>query len=500
MEVKLGLRATKKARTRLAISDVATRLFVARGFEHVTVAEIAAAADVSVKTVFNYFPAKEDLFFDRADELLAGLLRTIAERPAGRTITAALHGLLAENRVPFPGAGWRRAARPRRLRGLPRLRGGRARLAGAARAAPGHRRGLDGRPRRGARRRERPPARRPARGRPSPRCSSRSWGCASACCPAAVLERRAARTVERRVRAIVDEAVGRLAAAFADLDRPGLTGASPGAGPTPTARPSTSSPEAAARCRPPGAGSVTAMHRVVVVGGGFGGLQAAQHLKDAPVEVTLVDRRNFHLFQPLVYQVATGALSPGEIAAPLRSLFKHDGNVRVVLGEVTDFDLAGAHGHGRWPAPSAHEQLGSGYDTLIVAGGSAYSYFGHDEWRPFAPEIKSLESAVDIRRADPGRLRGRRGRDPPRAPRGAADVRRRRRRADRGRDGGADRRDRARHAARELPRDQPGARARILLVEVGRPRAPGLPARSSPHKAERAPCAARRDAAARRTP
>ena len=139
------------------------------------------------------------------------------------------------------------------------------------------------------------------------------------------------------------------------------------------------------------------MHRVVVVGGGFGGLQAAQHLKDAPVEVTLVDRRNFHLFQPLVYQVATGALSPGEIAAPLRSLFKHEGNVRVVLGDVTDFDLA-AHRVTVLAGAEQHERLSLGYDTLIVAGGSAYSYFGHEDWRPFAPEIKSVESAVDIRR------------------------------------------------------------------------------------------------------
>ncbi len=82
------------------------------------------------------------------------------------------------------------------------------------------------------------------------------------------------------------------------------------------------------------------MHRVVIIGGGFGGLQAAQHLRDAPVQVTLVDRRNFHLFQPLVYQVATGALSPAEVAAPLRSLFKDDRNVEVILGEVTTIDVA----------------------------------------------------------------------------------------------------------------------------------------------------------------
>ena len=80
-------------------------------------------------------------------------------------------------------------------------------------------------------------------------------------------------------------------------------------------------------------------HRVVVVGGGFGGLQAALALRRAPVEVTLVDRRNFHLFQPLTYQVATGALSPGEIAYPLRAIFKHNANVRVVMAEVADFDL-----------------------------------------------------------------------------------------------------------------------------------------------------------------
>src|ERR1700758_2071343 len=124
-------------------------------------------------------------------------------------------------------------------------------------------------------------------------------------------------------------------------------------------------------------------HRVVVVGGGFGGLQAALHLRDAPVEVTLVDRRNFHLFQPLTYQVATGALSPGEIAYPLRAIFKRSPNVRVLMAEAADFDLE-AHelvlaAVGEVPAPPR-----LAYDTLIVAGGSAYSYFGHDEWREHA--------------------------------------------------------------------------------------------------------------------
>jgi NADH:ubiquinone reductase (H+-translocating) len=137
-------------------------------------------------------------------------------------------------------------------------------------------------------------------------------------------------------------------------------------------------------------------HRVIVVGGGFGGLQAATHLASAPVELTLVDRRNFHLFQPLSYQLATGALSPGEVCYPLRAIFKRHPNVRVVLGEVAGFDLDGRR-------LDVDPVVGEGgrrslpYDTLIVAGGSAYSYFGHDEWRDAAPEVKSLESALDVR-------------------------------------------------------------------------------------------------------
>jgi NADH dehydrogenase len=141
----------------------------------------------------------------------------------------------------------------------------------------------------------------------------------------------------------------------------------------------------------------TEKHRVVVVGGGFAGLRAVHGLKRAPVDVTLVDRQNFHLFQPLAYQVATGALSPAEIAAPLRSVFKKQGNTRVLLAEVTGFDLERrqvllvglANGDGRTTLP---------YETLIVAGGSNYSYFGHDEWRRYAPELKSMDGALDIRR------------------------------------------------------------------------------------------------------
>jgi NADH dehydrogenase len=137
-------------------------------------------------------------------------------------------------------------------------------------------------------------------------------------------------------------------------------------------------------------------HRVVVVGGGFGGLQAVLKLRRAPVEVTLVDRRNFHLFQPLTYQVATGALSPGEIAYPLRAVFKRDRNVSVLLAEVIDFDLDARELRlGPVAGVPAPERLG--YDTVIVSGGSHYSFFGHEEWRMHAAEVKSLESALAVR-------------------------------------------------------------------------------------------------------
>jgi NADH dehydrogenase len=138
-------------------------------------------------------------------------------------------------------------------------------------------------------------------------------------------------------------------------------------------------------------------HRVVVVGGGFGGLQASLKLARMPVEVTLVDRRNFHLFQPLAYQVATGSLTPAEICYPLRRIFRHHPNVRVLLGDVVDVDLAARRvGLRATTADVVPEPLT--YDSLIVSGGSLYSYFGHDEWQHHAAELKSLEGALTIRR------------------------------------------------------------------------------------------------------
>ena len=140
----------------------------------------------------------------------------------------------------------------------------------------------------------------------------------------------------------------------------------------------------------------SARHRVVVVGGGFGGLQVVRKLRRAPVDVTLIDRRNFHLFQPLVYQVATGALSPGEIASPLRGIFKRNRNVRVLLGDVTGFDLEARHV--LVDLPDGERGRVVPYDSLVVAAGSQYSYFGHDEWRELAPDVKSLENALEVRR------------------------------------------------------------------------------------------------------
>jgi NADH:ubiquinone reductase (H+-translocating) len=136
--------------------------------------------------------------------------------------------------------------------------------------------------------------------------------------------------------------------------------------------------------------STQARHHVVIVGGGFGGLYAAQSLRRAPVQVTLIDRRNFHLFQPLLYQVATGGLSPANIAAPLRSVLKRQKNVRVMMAEVSGLDVR---------ARRVLLTEGSvSYDSLIVAAGSGNFYFGHADWERWAPALKTIEDATEIRR------------------------------------------------------------------------------------------------------
>jgi NADH dehydrogenase len=129
---------------------------------------------------------------------------------------------------------------------------------------------------------------------------------------------------------------------------------------------------------------------VVIVGGGFGGLSAARSLRGVAVDVTLIDKENYHLFLPLLYQVAIAGLSPGDIAAPLREVFSKHKNIRTLLGEVTSIDVDNQrviYDRGELP-----------YDALIVATGSDYHYFGHDQWRPYAPSLDSLQSALEMRR------------------------------------------------------------------------------------------------------
>ncbi|AFY44826.1 NAD(P)/FAD-dependent oxidoreductase [Nostoc sp. PCC 7107] len=131
-------------------------------------------------------------------------------------------------------------------------------------------------------------------------------------------------------------------------------------------------------------------HQVVIIGGGFGGLYTAKHLGKANVNVTLIDKRNFHLFQPLLYQVATGTLSPGDISSPLRVVFSKSKNTQVLLGEVSDID------------PKAQKVMMGDqvipYDTLVVATGANHSYFGKDHWEDVAPGLKTVEDAIEMRR------------------------------------------------------------------------------------------------------
>jgi NADH dehydrogenase len=131
--------------------------------------------------------------------------------------------------------------------------------------------------------------------------------------------------------------------------------------------------------------------RVVIIGGGFAGLYAAQGLADAPVQITLIDRQNHHLFQPMLYQVATAALSPSDIASPIRSILRDQKNTEVILGEVAAVRTAD-----RQVAMSDGSMVE--YDYLILATGARHSYFGRDDWEPFAPGLKSLEDAEEIRR------------------------------------------------------------------------------------------------------
>ena len=137
--------------------------------------------------------------------------------------------------------------------------------------------------------------------------------------------------------------------------------------------------------------NTTSPHHVVVIGGGFGGLYAVRALRDRRMRVTLLDRRNFHLFQPLLYQVATAGLSPANIAAPLRDVLKRQRNCTVLMAEVQDIDAAGKRVILRGAAPLA-------YDSLIVATGVRHNYFGNDHWAPLAPGLKTIEDATAMRR------------------------------------------------------------------------------------------------------
>lgn len=137
--------------------------------------------------------------------------------------------------------------------------------------------------------------------------------------------------------------------------------------------------------------------RVVVVGGGFAGLEAVKALPRSGLEVTLIDRHNYFLFQPLTYQVATGGLAPGDIAVPLRHIVRRRGNVTVLMGEVTSVDLGRREVVIEEVSGGGTGPLRLGYDALIVAGGSDYAYFGHEEWRSQALEVKSLDSALEVR-------------------------------------------------------------------------------------------------------
>ena len=154
---------------------------------------------------------------------------------------------------------------------------------------------------------------------------------------------------------------------------------------------------------------MSSLAHVVIVGGGFGGLAVARTLADAPVRITLIDRHNYHLFQPLLYQVATASLSPGDIASPIRWVLRHQQNVKVILAEARGIDTAGRRllldqgsaepGNYRSPSDIERREIGEiAYDYLVITAGATHAYFGHPEWAKLAPGLKTLDDALEIRR------------------------------------------------------------------------------------------------------
>ena len=188
-------------------------------------------------------------------------------------------------------------------------------------------------------------------------------------------------------------------------------------------------------------------HKVVIIGSGFGGLTAAKALKRADVDIKMIAKTTHHLFQPLLYQVATGIISEGEIAPPTRLILRKQKNAQVLLGDVTHIDLANQ--------TVTSELLGhtyvTPYDSLIIAAGAGQSYFGNDHFAEFAPGMKSIDDALELRGAHPRRVRAGGALQRSGPPREAADVHGRRRRSDRCRDGRADRRVGRPHAQRRVP-------------------------------------------------
>ncbi len=193
-------------------------------------------------------------------------------------------------------------------------------------------------------------------------------------------------------------------------------------------------------------------HRVVIVGAGFGGLFAAKFLRRAPVQVTVVDRHNYHLFQPLLYQLATGILSEGDVAPPIRSILRRHRNVSVDLATVTQFDLEARTVTAVRPDQTTRTLE---YDSLIVGAGAAQSYFGHDEFSRFAPGMKTIDDALELRGRIFGAFEMAESEDDPEARSAWLQVRGGRRRSHRGGDRRTDRRAGALGVQGQLPEDRP---------------------------------------------